>query len=41
MIKENVQNYHIEFDAGIARDRLLGPSFFQPRLTGAVYHDIS
>ena len=41
MIKENVHNYHtLNFHAGIAGDRLLGPYFLPPRLTGAVYHDI-
>jgi len=30
----------LNFHAGIAGDRLLGPYFLPPRLTGAVYHDI-
>jgi len=40
MIKENVQNYHFEFSCRLAGDRLLGPYFLPPRLTGTVYHDI-
>jgi len=41
MIKENVQNYHtLNFHAGIAGDRLLGPYFLPPRLTGTVYNII-
>jgi len=36
MLKITTLNFH----AGIAGDRLLGPYFLPPRLTGTVYHDI-
>lgn len=31
--------FTLSFHAGIAEDRLLGPYFLAPRLTGAVHHD--
>jgi hypothetical protein len=36
-IKEIVQIVHLDF--GITEDRLLGPYFLSPCLTGALYHD--
>jgi hypothetical protein len=30
----------VSFHAGTAEDKLLGPYFLPPRLTGAVYHDL-
>jgi hypothetical protein len=32
--------FTLSFRTGIAGDRLLGPYFLPPRLTGAVYHDL-
>jgi hypothetical protein len=40
MMKESEQSVHlVSFHTGIAGDRLLGPYFLPPHLTGAVYHD--
>jgi len=36
-MKETVQIVYLDF--GIAEDRLLGPYFLSPRLTGAIYND--
>jgi hypothetical protein len=39
-LKKMLKITTLNFYAGIAGDRLLGPYFLPPRLTGAVYHDI-
>jgi hypothetical protein len=36
-MKETVQIVHLDF--GIAEDRLPGPYFLSPRLTGTIYND--